>query len=218
MPVLSPEERVGPLFAGRYRLTRILGSGATGVVYEASHAWTGRTVAVKLLKPHLAEEPSFVRRFLQEARSASEVLHQHVVQVFDLGAEDDGAVFLAMERFEGEALSSRLEAAGALSLDEALRILVPVMDALALAHERGIIHRDLKPANVFLHRDGRGRLVPKLLDFGLSKIVDAQWGQATQTGTILGTPYYMAPEQAEGAVDQGPGCDVWSMGCCTTRR
>lgn len=212
MPILTAEDRIGTLFAGRYKMEGILGTGGTGVVYEASHFWTSRRVAVKLLKPHLAEDVSLVRRFLQEARSASEVAHANVIQVLDMGAEEDGCVFLVMERLEGQSLGARLDDAGTLELGEMLELLVPLMDALVIAHQQGIVHRDLKPENIYLHHDLRGRRVPKLLDFGMSKILDPTWGQATVTGTIVGTPYYMAPEQAEGAKDQGPACDVWSMG------
>lgn len=210
MGAASPADRVGTLFAGRYRLESILGTGSSGVVYEAKHAWTGRTVALKLLKPDLADDAEAVRRFMQEARSASEVVHPNVVQMLDMGAEDDGAVFLVMDRFEGESLEDRLARDETLSLEETLRVLVPVMDALSLAHERGVVHRDLKPANVFLHQE-RGGVVPKLLDFGLSKLLDVQWIKATQSGVTVGTPFYMSPEQAE-ARDQGPWCDVWGMG------
>ncbi len=212
MPILTEEERVGTLLAGRYRLDSILGRGGTGVVFEATHNWTGRHVAVKLLRPEHSRDLSLTRRFLQEARAAANIVHPNVVQVLDMGNEPDGTVHLVLELLEGVSLGKHLEDEGTLSVAETLSVLVPIMDALVVAHRQGIIHRDLKPDNVFLHRDGAGRRVPKLLDFGTAKMVDAAWGSATQTGTLVGTPFYMSPEQAEGKKEQGPPTDVWSMG------
>lgn len=212
MPILTEEERLGTLIAGRYRLHEILGRGGTGVVFEASHTWTGRRVAVKLLKPEYARDVSLVRRFLQEARTAAGLDHPHVVQVLDMGNDRDGTVYLVLELLEGESLSRKLERDKVLTSQTALNLLVPVMEALTLAHEQGIIHRDLKPDNVFLKRGPNGMHVPKLLDFGMAKMIDAAWGSATQSGTLVGTPFYMSPEQAEGKKDQGPASDVWSMG------
>jgi len=212
MPILTAEDRLATLFAGRYRLESILGKGGMGVVFEGVHSWTGRRVALKLLKPQHTEDLNLVRRFLQEARSAAGISHPHVVQVLDMGSDDDGTVYLVMELLEGTSLGRRLEEESPLPVAECLSLLVPIMDALDAAHGAGVIHRDLKPDNVFLHRDAQGRLVPKLLDFGMSKMLDAEWGRATQTGTLVGTPFYMSPEQAEGRPDQGPASDVWSMG------
>lgn len=212
MPILTEEERVGTLLAGRYQLDAILGRGGTGVVFDATHNWTGRQVAVKLLKPEYSRDASLTRRFLQEARAAAGLNHPNVVQVLDMGNEVDGTVHLVLERLEGESLGSYLEGKEALEGEELLSILVPIMDALRLAHDRGIIHRDLKPDNIYLHRDDTGRLTPKLLDFGMAKMVDAAWGHSTQSGTLIGTPFYMSPEQAEGRPGQGPATDVWSMG------
>jgi len=212
MPIPTEEERLGALVAGRYRLGTILGRGGTGVVFDATHTWTGRRVAVKLLRPEYARDLGLVRRFLQEAQAAARLEHPNVVSVLDMGSDADGTVYLVLELLEGESLTRRLERARTLAPAEAFQLLVPVMDALVLAHERGIIHRDLKPDNVFLRRDSRGRLTPKLLDFGMAKMVAAAWGHATQSGTLVGTPFYMSPEQAEGKADQGPQTDVWSMG------
>ena len=212
MPIPTVEDRLDTLFAGRYQLEAVLGTGGTGVVYSARHSWTGKPVAVKLLKPHLASDLSLVRRFLQEARAAAEVAHPNVVQILDLGAEPDGTVFIAMEQLEGTSLQERLAGDATLDLEETLRVLVPIMDALAHAHAAGIVHRDLKPANVLLHRGVGAHVTPKLLDFGMSKILDPEWGRATQSGVVVGTPFYMSPEQAEGAKDQDAQCDVWALG------
>ncbi len=212
MPILTEQERIGTLLAGRYQLDAILGRGGTGVVFEATHNWTGRKVAVKLLKPEYSRDLSLTRRFLQEARAAAGLSHPNVVQVLDMGNEKDGTVHLVLERLEGRSLGAHLEENVTLSPEETLNVLVPIMDALVLAHQQGIIHRDLKPDNIYLHKDGAGRPSPKLLDFGMSKMVDAAWGTATSSGTLVGTPFYMSPEQAEGRKDQGPQTDVWSMG------
>ena len=212
MPILTEEERLGTLVAGRYRVEAILGRGGTGVVFEATHTWTGRRVAVKLLRPEYARDLSLVRRFLQEARTAAGIEHPNVVSVLDMGNDSDGTVYLVLELLEGESLGKKLEREGVLPVEAALELLVPVMDALVLAHENGTVHRDLKPDNVFLRRDAKGRVTPKLLDFGMAKMVDAAWGHATQSGMLVGTPFYMSPEQAEGKPDQGREADVWSMG------
>jgi len=212
MPILTEEERLGKLIAGRYRLESILGRGGTGVVFAGTHTWTGRRVAVKLLKPEYARDLGLVRRFLQEARTAAGIEHPNVVQVLDMGNEKDGTVYLVLELLVGRPLSRLFEEEPRLSPAEALSILVPIMDALVVAHERGVVHRDLKPDNVYLKREAGGRRTPKLLDFGMAKMVDAAWGHATQSGTLVGTPFYMSPEQAEGKPDQGVQCDVWSMG------
>ncbi|RLB53012.1 MAG: hypothetical protein DRJ42_13170 [Deltaproteobacteria bacterium] len=212
MPILTEEERVGTLLGGRYQLDSILGRGGTGVVFDATHNWTGRKVAVKLLKPEYSRDLALTRRFLQEARAAAGLSHPNVVQVLDMGNDDEGTVHLVLERLEGKSLGGRLEDQQVLEPEETLAILIPIMDALRLAHDRGIIHRDLKPDNLYLHRDDTGRMTPKLLDFGMSKMVDAAWGHSTQSGTLIGTPFYMSPEQAEGRKEQGPATDVWSMG------
>ncbi|MBW2462242.1 MAG: serine/threonine protein kinase [Deltaproteobacteria bacterium] len=212
MPILTEEERIGTLLAGRYQLDAILGRGGQGIVFDATHNWTGRNVAVKLLKPEYSRDLDLTRRFLQEARAAAGLSHPNVVQVLDMGNESDGTVHLVLERLHGMSLGRRLEEQATLPPEETLKILIPIMDALRLAHDRGIIHRDLKPDNIYLHRDDTERMSPKLLDFGMSKMVDAAWGTSTQTGTVIGTPFYMSPEQADGRKEQGPQSDVWSMG------
>jgi serine/threonine-protein kinase len=212
VPILSPEERVGSLLAGRYRLESILGTGGTSVVYRANHAWTGKTVALKLLKPEHARDRNLVMRFLREARSASTLVHPNVVTILDMGTDPGGEVYLAMELVHGEPLGALLDREGSLSPERALELLRPVMEALAVAHQTGIVHRDLKPDNILIGDRGDGVVRPILLDFGMAKMTEAAWGHATQSGLIVGTPFYMSPEQAEGASDVGPASDVWSMG------
>ncbi|MCB9595198.1 MAG: serine/threonine protein kinase [Sandaracinaceae bacterium] len=212
MPILTPEERLGTTVAGKYDLDRILGAGGMGVVFAAHHKWTNRKVALKLLRYEAANSPEVVRRFLREAKAAAQLRHPSVVDVLDMGQDDDGGVYLALELLEGEPLSSEIERHGKLGAARALAVTLPVLDALAEAHEKGIVHRDLKPDNLFVHRGPGGDLLPKVLDFGIAKIMESAKTLDTQTGTVLGTPYYMSPEQASGTEEVGPPADVWSMG------
>ena len=213
MPILTEQERLGTLIAGRYRLDRVLGRGGTAIVFDATHTWTGRRVALKLLRPEYAQDLALVRRFMQEARTAAGLAHSNIVEVLDMGADEgDGTVFLVLELLEGESLTALLTRRGTLPGEEAITLLAPVMRALADAHARGVVHRDVKPDNVFLVAGADGTVTPKLLDFGMAKMMESAWGHATQSGTLVGTPFYMSPEQAKGAPDVGPQSDVWSMG------
>ncbi len=183
-----------------------------GVVFRATHLHTQRAVAIKILRPDLSQEPSLGKRFVREARAATLLRHPNVVEVLDLGIEPDGTVYQVLELLQGEPLAGLLERKHVLPLPLALEVLLPVMDALAEAHAQGIVHRDLKPDNIFLARARDERVTPTLLDFGIAKLVDAQGSFATNTGSVMGTPEYMAPEQARGAREQGPAIDVWAMG------
>ena len=217
MPVPTDEERIGTLVADRYRIEGVLGRGGMGAVFEAMHTWTGRAVAIKLLAPELAENAAGVRRFFQEARAAATIRHPNVVEVLDMGAAEDGCVFLVLELLHGEPLSRRLDARGRLPAGEALALLLPIAQGLGAAHEQGILHRDVKPDNIFISRDGAGAIVPKLLDFGMAKMAESNWGLTTARGTLLGTTFYMSPEQCEGARDLGFPTDVWSIGAVLYR-
>src|SRR5689334_1422696 len=154
MPIPTPLERIGTRIADKYELTAMLGRGGMGVVYQAVHRWTGRRVAVKVIDPQLADDPELGARFLNEARAAAAIAHAHVVDVLDMGRDEDGTVYQALELLEGETLSERLRREGPLSAAETVRLLVPVMDALDCAHRAGIVHRDVKPGNVFLRNKG----------------------------------------------------------------
>ncbi|MCB9594546.1 MAG: serine/threonine protein kinase [Sandaracinaceae bacterium] len=211
MPILTAEERIGTRLAGKYRLDRILGRGGFGVVFAGVHELTGREIATKVLNHDLGEQEAFVNRFLQEARAAAALNHPNVVDVLDLGKDPDGTVFIVLELLSGQDLSSIIAERAPLPVDETLSYLLPVMDALAKAHEQGIVHRDLKPDNIFLNVNSKGEMHPKLLDFGIAKMAGGGAGM-TSTGMIIGTPHYMAPEQARGLKDIGPPADVWSMG------
>jgi hypothetical protein len=198
-------------FDGRYVLLRQVGVGGVGRVWEAVHAHTGRRVALKTLRDEFAAEPRWMQRFLREARAVARIRHPNVVEVLDMRA--GAAPYIVYELLEGAGLDERLAAApdGRLDVDDALRALVPVAAALVAAHAEGIVHRDLKPSNVFLARDARGVEVPKVIDFGLAKhaLDDIT---VTTSDMVLGTPAYMAPEQARSEPDVDAQADVWSFG------
>jgi serine/threonine-protein kinase len=201
----------GVTIGGKYLVEGYLGGGGIGEVYRATHTWTGRMVALKVLRPHYAEEPSVVQRFFSEAKLTARLKHPNVVDVLDMGS-DGRTVYLVLECLVGASLADYLNERGRLDLANAQRLLLPIMRALDLAHRAGVVHRDLKPDNIFLHRDETGRTVPKLLDFGLAKVAQASKSGLTIAGSILGTPAYMSPEQAQGAEDVGPSADVWALG------
>jgi len=215
MTVASVQDEVGPgvVFAGRYRLVSELGRGGMGAVWRAEHVTLGSPVAIKLLEPRLVNTAGMVERFMREARSAASLQSIHVVSVFDFGVEDH-TPYIAMELLTGESLRERLDRQGKLGPAETVRLLTHVARAIQKAHDSGIVHRDLKPENVFLVRDDEE--FAKVLDFGIAKIVgevnDTSAGVATQTGTMLGTPYYMSPEQAQGTRAVDYRADLWAMG------
>ncbi|MCC6876393.1 MAG: protein kinase [Sandaracinaceae bacterium] len=210
MSSLPPADpAIGTTIAGRYRLEALLGKGGMGVVYRAAHVATGRKVAVKLLARDADEAAS--QRFLREARIAASLSHPNLVQVIDVGRTEQEQMYLVLELLEGEPLSAHLRRKGPMRPEDALDTLVPILDALAALHAAGVMHRDVKPSNIFLSLDGSARVVPKLLDLGISKHVNPEEA-LTQTGMMMGTPHYMSPEQARGADEVGVGVDVWAMG------
>jgi serine/threonine protein kinase len=195
---------------GQYRVLRQLGSGGMGLVFDAEDTVLHRRVAVKVMHPELASVSSLRDRFIREARAMAQVRSDHVVTVYNAG-EENGVAFLAMELLAGRSLEERLQAERVLPLAEALRIGREIAEGLAAAHACKLIHRDIKPANIWLeqHADGSPAAV-KILDFGLAHVPDAN-KRLTQQGVVLGTPSYMAPEQALGKpVD--PRCDLFSLG------
>jgi serine/threonine-protein kinase len=209
--VPGSEGRVGEVLNGKYRLEELLGAGAMGTVYRAVNQLVGRTVAIKLLKAEHAENPVFVERFMREARAANLVRHRNVVDVIDIDKDLDGHPFIVQELLSGEDLSRYVaRRGGRLPLEEVVDLMCPVIEAVAEAHAKGVVHRDLKPENVFLAKEGK-ETVPKLLDFGISK-VRAPDLRATEVGLTMGTPAYMSPEQVQGARDADPRSDVWALG------
>ncbi len=197
----------GMTIDNKYRLEDMIGRGGMGVVYRAEHIGLRRKVAVKvLLRGHGAGSDA-KKRFDREARAAGRLGHPNIVQVFDLGTLPDGSPYLVMELLEGEPLSNRLAIEGGLPIPEACEIVGEVLSALEAAHAGGIVHRDLKPDNVFLTSDGR----VKILDFGISKQTDETMS-LTRTGAVVGTPYYLAPEQARGERAVDVRVDLWAAG------
>jgi serine/threonine protein kinase len=192
---------IGTVLAGRYQLTRVLGTGGMGAVYEAKHATTGKRVAIKLLAPHLSKDLKLVARFRREAMAASRLLHENCVQIDDFGEDGDGTFYIAMELIDGRGLGDELRASGAMPPARVAKIGVQLLKALDAAHVGGVLHRDLKPQNVMLTtKPGRPDMV-KVVDFGIAKITSNEPGDQqalTIPGTIFGTPEYMSPEQARG--------------------
>jgi len=190
---------------GAYRVKRLLGCGGMGKIYLAEHEPTEREVALKVLSDELSEKEHFVERFLQEARAAARLLHPNIVAVFEAGKADDH-YFIAMEYVDGKPLSQVIFERGRLQEEEALRIIRQVASALAYAHRQNVVHRDIKPANILLTRDG----VAKVADMGIAKRLDAPG--VTMPGTVMGTPYYMAPEQATDSSSVDHRADIYSLG------
>ncbi len=206
-------ETIGRIFDRKYRLTKLIGEGGMGSVYEAEHTLIERRVAVKVMHKEFADSEDVVNRFFREAQAASAIGHPNIVEIFDVGREEDGTAFIVMELLKGQSLSSCIKDEGRMAPERAVSIILQVLSALAVSHEKGIIHRDLKPDNVFLSIDNRGRHDVKLLDFGIAKMqTEAEGDQGlTKTGTVLGTPNYMSPESARGKDIDGR-IDIWAAG------
>jgi serine/threonine-protein kinase len=218
---------VGREVGGKYRILRLVGCGGMGAVYEAENLALGKRVAIKLIDLESAGQSEAVRRFEREARTAGALESSHIVQVFDVGTVEDGRPYLVMELLRGENLGSRLHRLGPLSVPEAVHVTVQVLRGLHRAHENSVVHRDLKPENIFLVETDSDPMFAKIVDFGISKItrrggaLDAN--TLTQQGVVLGTPFYMAPEQAQALADLDGRADLWSLGailyeCLTGRR
>ncbi len=206
---------------GRWRLVRCIGSGGMGSVWEAHHESLKRRVAIKFIHAARVNDEETRMRFVTEAKAAASLQSRHVVEILDHGVTDRGDPFIVMEYLSGESLEDRLQREGRLGLDVTATIVVQVSRALQQAHDVGIIHRDLKPENIFLVPDHEaGPFTAKILDFGVAKVsgLSADLADArTKTGMLMGTPYYMAPEQAKGAKDICPQSDIWSLGVIAYR-
>lgn len=202
---------LGRVLDGRWVIERRLDGGNMGTVYAASQLSVDRKVAIKMLKPGLADNAGLVERFLREAKIASTIVHPHCVTIYDFGqTQDDGLLYLAMELLEGQSLEDRLQGPK-LSIKEVLEIGVQIASALTAAHHQHIIHRDLKPANVFLLAMPDGSTFVKVLDFGIAKALNS--GQElTMAGELFGTPLYMSPEQSLGRAVDGRS-DLYALGC-----
>jgi serine/threonine protein kinase len=205
----------GEVLDGKYRMGAILGEGAMGLVFEAEHLLLDKKVAIKVLRPELTGDEELRRRFEIEARAAAAVSHPNVVTVSDMGRTARGAVYFVMDRLVGETLADRLERMGRMPLPAAVAIGVEILDALEAAHAVGLVHRDLKLENVFLSGSSGGKERVKVLDFGVAKVgVGALAGSAsaTRTGVVMGTPEFMAPEQARAERTLDARVDIYALG------
>ena len=205
--------KTGDLIAAKYRIEQLIGVGGMGAVFSATHQYTGKRVALKWMLPELAKDEDAVQRFMREARAAGRISHPNVVDVYDVGQHDD-SYFLVMEYLHGEPLTSAL-ARRDLTPTEVLTLLLPAMRGVAAAHRQGVVHRDLKPDNIFLAYEEDGvRREAKVLDFGISKLAsdDQSTMHLTRTGAVIGTPYYMSPEQIRGKAEVDRRSDVYAFG------
>jgi eukaryotic-like serine/threonine-protein kinase len=205
------ETYVGYIIDGRYHVEAIIAQGGMGVVYRGRHRLIDKAVAIKVLRPELADNREITQRFLTEAQAASSIGNEHIVDITDYGELPDGATYIVMEYLEGEALGQAIERAKDLiPVPEILAISRQVCDGLQHAHNAGIVHRDLKPDNIFLTHRGKQERFVKILDFGIAKVASSQ-NQLTRAGRIFGTPHYMSPEQARGE-ELDNRADIYSMG------
>jgi serine/threonine-protein kinase len=208
----------GDVFAGKYRVDRVLGAGGMGVVLAAHHTQLDTRVAIKLLLPAMLERPEAVRRFAREARAAAKITTEHVARVFDVGTLENGAPYMVMELLDGMDLGVWLENNGPLPPGQAVDFVLQACVAIAEAHSLGIVHRDLKPANLFCIRRPDGQLLVKVLDFGISKMAasaganDSSSLSMTKTSAVMGSPFYMSPEQMRSAKSADAQSDLWSLG------
>ena len=209
----------------KYDIVRIIGRGGMGTVYEALNTTIGKRVAMKFIDAGTAHNADTVARFQREARAASAVESAHIVEIFDSGISELGQPYIVMELLRGEDLGHRIKRCGRLDLPEALHVTAQILRGLYRAHEVGIVHRDLKPDNIFLVDRDDDPNFAKILDFGISKVRrggDTPMHTLTRQGTVLGTPFYMSPEQAQAQPDVDARSDLWSVGAilyeCLTGR
>ncbi len=212
-PDLVPGQRVG-----EYEVDGRLGQGAFGTVFRAVHPLIGKVVAIKVLARKFSVDPEMVSRFIAEARAVNQIRHRHIIDIFSFGQLEDGRHYYVMEYLDGEPLDAVIEREGRMSLAAAIPVLRAIGRALDAAHAKGIAHRDLKAENVFLGRDPDGAVFPKLLDFGIAKLLAPEEGHKhkTRTGTPVGTPYYMSPEQCRGR-DVDHRTDLYAFGVLAYR-
>ncbi len=211
-PAGHDESLVGRVLGDKYGVTALIGEGGMGAVYEAEHLSLGRLVALQVQQPTNARSADAEQRYHHEARVAGSIGHPNICEIYDVGRLPDGTPFLVMERLFGEGLSDRIAREGALPFVDVIEIVVQVLSALVAAHAKGVIHRDIKPENIFLSaRTGMPPMV-KLLDFGISKVEKEEELHLTRTGMVMGTPFYMAPEQARGDRTIDHRIDLYATG------
>jgi len=214
-PWRQPDALIGSLLGERYQLLRLIGEGGMGAVYLATHVIIGKQIAVKVLSPDYSRNPADVQRFLGEARAASLIRHDHVVDIADFGYTPQGQAYLVMEYLEGEDLAHMLQRVGRMGWFRVSNLIMQIGSALAAAHAKGIVHRDMKPENCFrVRRDGDEDFI-KVLDFGIAKIVDDRFKKGehslTIEGGIIGTPEYIAPELCRG-LKADARVDIYALG------
>lgn len=211
----GPSSKVDPLVGctvdNRYKVESVLGEGGMGVVYRVRHKIIDKKAAMKVLRADLARDQEVTERFLIEAKAASAIGHEHIIDISDFGLLPDGSTYFVMEYLDGQPLSALLEGRQAVPVPRILSIALQMAEGLAAAHEAGIVHRDLKPDNIYLITRGAEKDFVKILDFGIAKVSTTGKGQLTRAGTVFGTPHYMSPEQAAGAPVDHRG-DVYSFG------
>ena len=208
------EELLGQTIDGKYRVQGVLGYGGMGTVLAAEHIAIGRPVAIKILHRNQLHKTRAIRRFQHEARAAGTIGHPNICEVYDVGTLEDGSPYLVMERLVGETLADRLQARSQLDVDDIVDLFSQILSGLLAAHEKGIVHRDVKPENIFITRPIGYPSVVKILDFGISMLPFEAVGDDSSPGgpLIMGTPHYMAPEQAGGEPDLDGRVDIYSCG------
>jgi serine/threonine protein kinase len=205
---LQPDD----ILENKYRIVRLLGEGGMGAVYEGLNTRIQRRVAIKVLHSGSGNHPGAIERFEREAQAAGRIGSKHIVQVLDLGDLPGGERYMVMEYLDGIDLTRRIRSLGKLHPRELYPIAVQILEGLVAAHDAGIVHRDLKPDNVFIVPEGEYADFAKILDFGISKFQKGSEFSMTQTGMVMGTPYYMSPEQAKGSKDVDHRTDLYSLG------
>lgn len=205
--------RPGQILAGKYRVDKVIGVGGFGAVLQATHLQLEEPVAIKTLLPHAAKNPAAAERFLREAKAAVRIRSEHVARVSDVGKLDDGTPYMVMEYLAGMDLSQLVKAHGVQQFHDVAEWVIQAGEAIAEAHSLGIVHRDLKPANLFLTRKVDGAPCVKVLDFGISKLTNELGDKGmTKTSDVMGSPFYMSPEQMRSTRSVDARCDIWALG------
>lgn len=205
---------VGAVLNGKWKLTKLLGMGGMGAVFAAQNVHNDTLAAVKILHPEFNHEQQILHRFLAEAQTAQRLRHPNITEVYEYAQAEDGSPYLVMELLQGTSLADYMDGGTPIEVHEASPIIYQVLQALVAAHAQGVVHRDIKPDNVFLVDDTEGRVIVKVLDFGIAKVMDVAGGMGskTRTGVLLGTPGFMSPEQIKNSKAVDPRSDLWSVG------
>lgn len=217
-PKSSHEVLVGMTIDGRYKVRDLLGGGGMAAVFDGEQVTNGRPVAIKVLPFQMVQQRESMKRFFNEAKLTAALSDANICSIYDYGTLEDGRPYYVMEKLHGQSLSEQIKKQGVLAMLDAVEIVMQVLSGLRTAHKQGIIHRDVKPANVFLHERADGRIQVKLLDFGVAKEIGGLLGtsedttQLTHTGCVMGTPFYLSPEQILGNRDVDGRVDLWAVG------